>query len=443
MEFLLRYNAHMQLNFTKANIDNLPLPASSWEYHSDTKTPGLFIGIGASGKKSFTLNKRINGKPERIKIGSYPEMTIENARKKAMELNGQIAQGNNPADIKRVAKEELTLSELFGLYNERYAIPHKLKSIVAMKAMFDNYLGKLDAPRKKHGRERVKPAGAVDWSNKKISAISSKDVFKLHHDLGTKTGFTVANRVVELLRAMYNRCHSMKLIDVANPAQGIQPYKEEARDRFLQGDELTRFFAALEAESEQNRDFFILTLLTGARKTNVLSMRWEDLDLNQATWRVPGEVSKNGQPMMIPITQEPLKILKRRKDSSTSTFVFPGEGKLGYMTSPKRSWERITTTAEIANIRPHDLRRSLGSWMVNTGASIAVIGGALGHKDAKSTEVYARLAMAPVKAAMETAQDAILSYTKKGIQVESNSTLVAVDEPEEIQLVTVIEPLVS
>jgi integrase len=307
--------------------------------------------------------------------------------------------------------------------------------------MFDNYLGKLDAPRKKHGRERVKPQGSVDWSAKKISAISSRDIYKLHHDLGTKTGKTVANRVVELLRAIYNRCHVMKIINLPNPAEGVEPFKEESRDRFLQSDELTRFFTALEAEPEQNRDFFMLTLLTGARKTNVLSMRWEDLDLSQAYWRVPGEVSKNGQPMLIPITKEALSILNRRKTSENSKFVFPGSGKSGHMTSPKRSWERITATAKIDNIRPHDLRRSLGSWMVNTGASIAVIGGALGHKDAKSTEVYARLAIAPVKAAMETAQDAILGHIKKTIQISNDAISERADQLQEIEYVSVIDPV--
>jgi integrase len=263
----------------------------------------------------------------------------------------------------------------------------------------------------------------------------------LHHDLGTKTGQTVANRVVELLRAIYNRCHVMKIINLPNPAEGVEPFKEESRDRFLQSDELTRFFTALEAEPEQNRDFFMLTLLTGARKTNVLSMRWEDLDLSQAYWRVPGEVSKNGQPMLIPITKEALSILNRRKTSENSKFVFPGSGKSGHMTSPKRSWERITATAKIDNIRPHDLRRSLGSWMVNTGASIAVIGGALGHKDAKSTEVYARLAIAPVKAAMETAQDAILGHIKKTIQISNDAISERADQLQEIEYVSVIDPV--
>lgn len=82
------------------------------------------------------------------------------------------------------------------------------------------------------------------------------------------------------------------------------------------------------------------------------------------------------------------------------------------MTSPKAAWKRVIARAELNDIRPHDLRRSLGSWMVNTGASLAIVGGALGHMDSASTKVYARLAIDPIKGAMETAADAMMKAAK-------------------------------
>ena len=398
------------INFTKLAIDALPLPpkGKGWQYHRDKKTPGLAVGVGSTGVRTFVLYRRINGLPERIKLGRYPEMTIEQARNKAMELNGQIATGKNPADAKREKRAEMTLEDLFALYMERYAIPHGLKTVPAMRENFAVYLGKLDAPKKKHGRERLKPDGAVDWSRRQISTITHKDVSKLHHQLGTKTGKTIANRVVELLRAIFNRCKKLKLIDVQNPAEGIEHFKEVERDRFLNEDEIPRFFEALEAEHEQNRDYFLMSLLTGARKANVLSMRWQDIDFNIGHWRVPGEISKNGKPMIIPLTTSALDILNRRLKETGSGFVFPGTGVKGHMTSPKAAWKRVIARAELQDIRPHDLRRSLGSWMVNTGASIAIVGGALGHKDSASTKVYARLAIDPIKGAMEVAADAMI-----------------------------------
>jgi integrase len=281
-----------------------------------------------------------------------------------------------------------------------------------MKENYAVYLGKLDAPKKKHGRERVKPEGAVDWSKRKISAITHKDVSKLHHQLGTKTGKTIANRVVELLRAVFNRCKRLKLIDLPNPAEEVEHFAEVERDRFLRGDEIPRLREALESETEQNRDFFLLSLLTGARKGNVLSMRWEDIDFNLGHWRVPGEISKNKQPMIIPLTGAAIEILTRRQGTKNSDFVFPGAGVTGHMTSPKSAWKRVVARAQLQDIRLHDLRRTLGSWMVNTGASIAIVGGALGHKDSASTEVYARLATDPIREAMEVASVALLEAGK-------------------------------
>jgi integrase len=400
------------INFTKAAIDALAPPLKGWQYHRDLKTPGLVIGVGSTGIKTFVLYKRINGNPERVKLGRYPDMTIEQARKKTMEMNGEIASGKNPADAKREKRAEMTLEDLFDLYMEKYAVPHGLKTIDDMRANFAVYLGKLDAPRKKRGRERNKPDGAVDWSKRQISTITFKDVSNLHHQLGTKTGKFIANRIVELLRAIFNRCKKLKIIDLPNPAEGIERFKEVKRSRFLLEDEIPRLFAALEAESEQNRDYFLLMLLTAARKSNVLSMSWSDIDLNLAHWSVPGELSKNGQQMVIPLSKVALEILKRRKVASDSKFVFPGLGISGHMTSPKAAWKRIVTSAEIQDIRPHDLRRSMGSWMANTGASLVIIGGALGHKDSASTQIYARLATDPIRNAMEIASDTMMEFGK-------------------------------
>lgn len=410
-----------KINFTKAAIDNLPKPDKGWKYYQDEKTPALSVGIGPSGVKTFILYKRINDKPERVKLGRYPEMTIEQARKKAMELHGQIAAGENPADLKREKRNEMTLKELFDLYIERYARPHGVRTVDDMCRNFDVYLGKLDAPRKKHGREPVKPPGSVDWSSRKISSITHQEISKFHRELGMKTGKSIANRMVELLRATFNRCKDdLKVIDIQNPAAGIKPFQEIERDRFLQGEEIPRFFEALQTESEQNRDYFLLSLLTGARKSNVLAMRWDQISLEQERWRIPEQDSKNGKAMFIPLTHAALEILKRRKESSLSAFVFPGTGRTGHMTSPKAAWDRVKKKAKIEDLRPHDLRRSLGSWMVNTGSSLALIGGALGHKDHQSTKIYARLAIDPIKDAMEKAQSAIFDLMATD-QSESNA----------------------
>ena len=151
-------------------------------------------------------------------------------------------------------------------------------------------------------------------------------------------------------------------------------------------------------------------------------MRWQDLDFNIGHWRVPGEISKNGKPMIIPLTTAATEILLRKHMSADSEFVFPGTGITGHMTSPKAAWKRVVIHAELQDIRPHDLRRSLGSWMAHTGASMVIIGGALGHKDSASTQIYARLATDPIKSAMEIAADAMMKAAKPEPSAQNDST---------------------
>ncbi len=405
-----------KIRFNKTAIDRLPLPdqgkRATW-FDDDVK--GLALRVTSSGAKSFYLVRWIESRAEWVRLGRYPAMTVEQARKAATKLNGEIANGRNPADVKREKRAEMTLREAFNTYLNRYAIPHGLKTIPAMRDMFDLYMGKLpDGERKRHGRVRTKPDGAVDWSNRKLSTIRREEVSKLHANLGQTCGAYSANRMLELLRAIFNRLNKMGLISLENPAAGIEKFREQKRDRFLQADEIPRFFTALgEVEGEATRDALLLLLLTGARRNNVLAMRWEDLDLTLGRWRISSEHSKNGDVLVVPLTSAALKILERRQADVSGEYVFPSNSKTGHITPPKGAWQRLLKRANLTGVRLHDLRRSLASWMVIEGASLVVTGGALGHKDPQSTAVYARLSVDPVKHAMEKAQSAILGLVEK------------------------------
>lgn len=413
-----------KIRFNKTTIDKLPLPAqgrrATW---FDDEVKGLALRVTSSGAKSFYLVRWIETRAEWVRLGGYPAMTVEQARKAATKLNGEIANGRNPADVKREKRAEMTLREAFDTYLNRYAIPHGLKTIPAMRDMFDLYLGKLpDGDRKRHGRERTKPDGAVDWTNRKLSAIRREDVTKLHANLGLTCGTYSSNRMLELLRAIFNRLKKMGLISLENPAAGVEKFREQKRDRFLQADEIPRFFAALsEVEGEATRDALLLLLLTGARRSNVLAMRWEDLDLTLGRWRIPSEHSKNGDVLVVPLTSATLEILMRRQQAASGEYVFPSDSKTGYITPPKGAWQRLLKRADLTGVRLHDLRRSLASWMVIEGASLVVTGGALGHKDPQSTAIYARLSVDPVKHAMEKAQSAIFGLAQEGARLDAAS----------------------
>ena len=393
-----------KLNFTKASIEALPVPEKGWTYHYDFKVQGLGIGIGSTGKRSFILYRKINGIPERITLGRYPDLSIEQARGKASDLNSDIANGLNPAEIKRGNKEEMTLGELFAEYLERYAMPHGKKTISDMQDNFRRYLGK--------------------WGNRKPSAISKRDVEKLHYKLGKEIGVHTANRTLELLRSILNKAIAWGLFSKVNPVVGIEKFTLKSRDRFLQVDELPRFFQALgEEPNETIRDYVLLSLLTGARKANVLSMQWKDVNLKRGEWRI--EETKSGTPQTATLSPEALSILRNRirniKPSEPMTFVFPGEGRNGHLIEPKKGWKRILERAGINDLRIHDLRRTLGSWQAKTGASLAIIGKSLNHKNQNTTAIYARLDLDPVRESVNTATSAMMvaAGLKKATKVVS------------------------
>lgn len=375
-----------KFNFTKAAIESLPLPQKGWAYHYDLKVQGLGIGIGSTEKKSFIFYRKINGKPERITLGRYPDLTIEQARGKASELNSDIANGLNPSEIKRGRKAELTFAELFNEYLERHSKQHK-KTWREDEEKYKNHIVKA-------------------FGNKKLSLIDKSAIAYLHNSI-TKNGYpTAANRVMALISSVFGWAVSVGLCE-SNPALSIRRNKESSRDRFIQGDELPRFFHAVaKEENETIRDYVLMSLLTGARRSNVLAMRWQDINFDRAEWRI--EETKNGTPQTVALSPEAIEILQNRKLLNSAVYVFPGNGKKGYLMEPRKGWERILKRAGIEDLRIHDLRRTLGSWQAKTGASLAIIGKSLNHKHQNTTAIYARLDLDPVRASVEKATNAIL-----------------------------------
>ena len=188
-----------------------------------------------------------------------------------------------------------------------------------------------------------------------------------------------------------------------NPWNAIKQYKIRARERFLLPSELERFFAAVNSlKNTTMRDYIKLSLMTGARQANVLGMRWEDIDFDLALWRIP--LTKNGESHTVPLTRPALQILVERHAVRESEWVLPGKVKSKHLIEPKRTWRRLLDQAGITDLRIHDLRRSLGSYMAMNNQVLQIIGKALGHKSAQATQIYARLTADPVRAAMEQAQ---------------------------------------
>jgi len=380
--------AHRKFNFTREKIAALPSPTNGQRaYYYDTKVRGLAIAVTGLGKKTFILYRKVSGRPERITIGPFVDISIEAARSRAEGLNADIAKGENPAANKRRIRDEATMLELFNTYLEHHAKPFK-RTWADDESMFNLHL--------------------ASWHLRKISAIRKVDVVQLHGKIGRNSGPYAANRVVELLCSMFNRAREWGW-EGENPATGVKAFREQKRERFMDGEELRRFFQGLGQELNGTiRDYILISLLTGARRTNVQAMRWDEIKWKRATWTIPADKAKGGETVNVALSPVALRILENRKAETSNEWVFPGRGRSGHLEEPKSAWKRILKRAELTDLRLHDLRRTLGSWQAATGASLPIIGKSLGHKSLAATQIYARLDLDPVRASVNKATDAML-----------------------------------
>lgn len=358
----------------------------------DTRQQGLIAELREGGGLSFYLYRWANGRPHRLRIGAFPAVTVEQAREQSKLLLAELVKGTDVAAIKRERREEATLKDLFNHWLEAHAKQHK-KTWQEDERQFNKLLH--------------------SWHNRRLSTIKRADVRTLHSRIGEVNGKYAANRVLALIRTLFNRASDVGF-EGANPTKGVKKFKEESRERFLQPGELPKFFEAMKAEpNETLRDFFFLLLYTGARRSNVQAMRWDELDLAAATWRIPD--TKSGEPVTLHLSAPAVELLRDRAAAKNrGEWVFPGgrKNRDSHLSSPKDAWKRLLTRAGLKDLRLHDLRRTLGSWQAAGGSSLTVIGKSLGHKSLASTAVYARLNLDPVRASVDAATTAMLAAAK-------------------------------
>jgi integrase len=370
------------MRLTKDAIERAkpPEPGKKERFIRDDTIRGLGVRITTACAKSFIFEARIKGRPRRLTIGPWPDLNLVMARERAMEIRTAIARGEDPATDATESRQELTFGKLVLIYMERHAKPHKRS-----------------AWQDENTIRRYVPAG---WGNRKLSDISRSDIARLHAKVGDSNGRYVANRLLALLRVMFNLARTWELFKGDNPTLGIKQFKEEKRQRFLNADELQRINSALLQESDWRwQAYFPLALMLGTRRSELLSMRWCDVSLDQQTWRIP--LTKQGTSNLLPLPSPALAILESLP-SRGGLWVFPSHGKSGHLEEPKKAWKRICETAGVSNVRIHDLRHTLASLMVAQGFSLPMIGRALGHSQPSTTSRYAHMAMDPLRAALES-----------------------------------------
>lgn len=377
-------------NFTKEALIKIECPQTKQRLYKDSGERGLILIASYGGSKTFYLAKKIQDKYYRIKIGRFPDLTVAMARAKANELKALIAKDINPMEEKIRLSKEITFKELFDKYVEEYA-KYNIKKWKEDVTMMEK--------RAKH------------LYNLKISSIKRDDMQKIFNNLTENVGKIAANRFLQRLTGIFNKAIEWELLE-KNPTRGITRHKEKSRKRFLNKEEMPRFVEALNNEpNEKMADLFWMLLLTGARKENVLSMQWQHIHLTDENWYIPN--TKNGEPQIIHLVDWAIKILIKRKAKNTqeSIWVFPSDSSAsGHVQEPKKVWKKICDSANLHDLRIHDLRRTHGSWMRKAGADNKMIGKALNHLSSKSTEIYDIIE-----------NDQVKEYREKAVKIMMNS----------------------
>ncbi len=362
---------------TKRVVDLTRHPTEGQVFVRDTELKCFALRI-TPGCKTFIVEKKIDGRAKRMTLGTFPSITVEQARKLAQEKIGLIASGRDPSAEKQARRHAPTFAELERLYLERHAV-HK-KSAGNDVTLLNLHL--------------------AGWRSRRLSAITRADVSTRHADMGATGSTTNANRMIALVRSMFNLAQDWGLHPGANPAARIKLFKETKRDRFVTAKELPKLWKALQHEPNPYvRGAFFVGLLTGARRSEVLTMRWDDLDLQQAIWRIPD--TKADRPHTIPLPIPVIEDLLKLPRLEGNPFVFCGRWGRSHLINVSKPWRRIRKEAGLEDVRIHDLRRTLGSWLVAAGASLPLIGKALNHSNQETTAIYARLQLDPVRAALD------------------------------------------
>ncbi len=325
--------------FSETRIKALKPPTDKdREYHKDKTYPGLQVCVTSAGSKTYYLVKRTDGRPTRHLLGTADELSVDQARKAASAKAGKIATGENPQTERRRKREEPTLEKLHAHWM-LYANAHKKPvSATEDKRIFEKLCSGL--------------------AKRRLGTIKKADIQALHSTIGTDNGIYAANRTLALLRAMFNIADEIGYRG-DNPAKGVKMFKEESRDRFLQPGELEAFFTALEAEPEIFRDYFLTLLLTGARKNNVMMMRWADLDLTAGYLANRGKQERFGGGGA-PRCAGGCDPGGTERDLQRPRMGISRAARGDHMKEPDKSWARIIDRAKLADLRIHDLRRSLG-----------------------------------------------------------------------------------
>jgi integrase len=377
-------------------IKGLHPPASGNRITFDDEVAGFGVRVTAAGARSFVFNYRVRGtgQQRRMTIGGFPNWTCGAARTEAKRLRQIVDGGGDPRGDFEELREAPTMDDLCSRF-EREHLPKKRAGTVR------SYVGLLDL--------HIRP---FFGKHTKVADVGYSDINRLHLKI-TATGSTyAANRTVAVLSRMF----SLAILwgwRSDNPARGIERNAETKRKRYLKGEELARLTAVLVKQPDrQFANIVRLLMLTGARKSEVLSMRFDNLELDRGIWSKPGSTTKQKSDHVVPLSAPVVQLLSGIE--ARGEYVFPSDTKTGHVATIQKPWAKLCADAGISGLRIHDLRHSFASQLVNNGASLPLIGALLGHSNPTTTARYSHLYDDPQRAAVEKIGELVGAADKGG-----------------------------
>ena len=370
-----------ELKLTRSVVEGLSVEERDSVFW-DRALPGFGIRVHATGRKMYVVQCRGPSGTRRVSLGRHGEISCDAARKRARAAIDRIKRGDeaHPAAPEAV----FTVADLA----ERYWEAHAAVNCNARTRY--GYRGAL--------RNHILPA----LGTRPVASVTRADAEALHYALRAKP--RAANRALLVLSKMFSLAEDWGLAPPGgNPCRFVVRYRKGMRERFLSGDEYRRVglaLCALEAESPiRARAAAALRLiaLTGCRVSEVLTLRWDDID------RKTGEIrlrdAKTG-PRMVVLTPPALRVLREMPRVPRSPWVFAGNAPGRPLSDISKPWLRVRALAGVEDVKVHDLRHSYASRALALGESLSTIGRLLGHGDAGSTARYAHLRQDAEKAAV-------------------------------------------
>ena len=367
----------------------------------DALTPGTFVwdrGFGVkateTGSKVYVISYRIGRRKRRYTIGKHgAPWTPDTARKEAHRLLTLACSGVDPMEVKTAGRKAPTMRELA----ERFLTEH----VEAKKRP------KTQEEYRRLVEARILPA----LGGRAVTAVTTADVSGLHHRLRRTP--TTANRTIAVLSKMLSLAVRWGLRpDGTNPARHVERYREQARQRYLNADEFRRLGGVLAAAhhgpvrlgdkdvrlSPTALNAIALLIFTGARRGEVLTLKWEHVNLERGVLALP--TSKTGFKQIM-LNAAAIRVLSALPRVEGNEYVLPGLREGQHLVNVTDTWHAVRTLAGLKDVRLHDLRHSLASVGAGAGLSLPIIGGLLGHTQAQTTKRYAHLAADPLRAAAE------------------------------------------